>query len=88
MAESVMNYTSIQSSEHAKLFRIAVNESDLLLRNEVNGVICDINEKFGEFGIYRVYVGDNTCSTVIVKEPVNIYVRKYQYLIKNKSLLQ
>lgn len=65
-----------------KLFRVALNESSLLSRSKINTVICDITEDFGEFGIYEVYINDENCGINTIKEPVNIYVRKYLFFIQ------
>lgn len=78
IVDAAENYTSIQSSEHLKLFRVTLNKSILSSRSETNKVICDIREDFGEFGIYDVYINDNnSCDVKTIKEAVNIYVRKY-----------
>lgn len=77
-----MNQTLIQSSEYLKLFKVALNDSSLLLSSKANEVICDINEDFGEFGIYEIYINDDNCSVKTIKEPVNIYIRKYNNNIR------
>lgn len=76
IANVTSNYTLIQNSQYLKLFKIATNNSNFLSESEVKGVICEINTNFGEFGIYDVYVNEKDCNVQIVKQPVNIYIRK------------
>lgn len=47
---------------------------------------CDIDHDFGEFGIYEVLVNDDAsvpnCRVDVVLEPVNIYLRKFFFLLQ------
>lgn len=58
-------------------FRIASGYPDVYLpQDETGTVICDINQNFGQFGVYNVDINEAGCSINTLKEPVNIYTRK------------
>lgn len=40
-------------------------------------VLCNINQELGEFGVYNLRVSNTSCQLDVLKEPVNIYFRKY-----------
>ncbi|KAJ8929008.1 hypothetical protein NQ314_018367 [Rhamnusium bicolor] len=57
-------------------FRIASEYKEYFPQDQTNNVICDLNNNFGQFGIYHIDVNNTSCHVSILKEPVNIYSRK------------
>lgn len=60
-----------------KLYKVVNDKIDMLPSDSNSSVICDIDEKFDEFGVYQLTIERTTCTLEILKEPVNIYLRKY-----------
>ncbi|CAH1111672.1 unnamed protein product [Psylliodes chrysocephalus] len=54
-------------------FRLSTVHSEYFPADQKNNVICDINEPFGQFGIYNVNVNRSGCFVQTIKESVNIY---------------
>lgn len=57
-------------------FRIANESSEYLPQDKEENVICNLNENFGQFGVYTVNIENNTCKVDAELEPKNIYIRK------------
>ncbi len=50
-------------------------------------LICEINENFGEFGIYDIIIDESKCQTIVRKEAVNIYFREYiPWILKSSEI--
>lgn len=49
---------------------------DILPSNSSDNTFCDLDTKFGEFGVYQLTINDNDCTVKVLKQPVNIYMRK------------
>lgn len=60
-------------------FRIATTSREYYAQDAKENVTCNIDEQFGQFGVYDVNVVGNDCEVVTLKEPKNIYLRKYIY---------
>lgn len=58
-------------------FRIASDSLEYSSQNRDVNVICDIDENFGQYGVYSIHVDSNSCQVETLKEPKNIYLRKY-----------
>lgn len=70
----VNDFEKLIQKTHNK-FRISFTDTDYLYENI--GHHCDLDYNFGEFGIYNATVQQDGCSITTVKEPVNIYLCKY-----------
>lgn len=59
------------------MFRIASGFRDVYLpQDETETLVCNIDNNFGQFGVYNVDINETGCYVNTVKEPVNIYTRK------------
>lgn len=60
-----------------QLLRLATDFRDYYPQNLQDQVICDLDDEFGQFGVYNIKVSNlTTCHVDVVKEPVNAYSRK------------
>lgn len=59
-------------------FRIGTNYMEYDPQHNEDNVICNIDEQFGQFGVYNATVETNVCKIVTLKEPKNIYFRKFR----------
>lgn len=60
-----------------QILRLASDYRDYYPQNFQDNVICDLEDEFGQFGVYNIKVDNlTTCHVDIVKEPVNAYMRK------------
>lgn len=57
-------------------FRVAKNYRQYYPQDDRSNVICDIDNIFGQFGVYSLNVNDSGCTVVTLKEPVNTLSRK------------
>lgn len=48
----------------------------MLPSNSNDNVICNLETKFKQFGVYHLTIEDNKCTLETLKDPVNIYFRK------------
>ncbi|GJQ67697.1 hypothetical protein Trydic_g16521 [Trypoxylus dichotomus] len=66
---------SVHKVSSDKQYRIASKNFALLGVESTENVVCDINDTFGEFGIYKLILDHNkTCTLEVLREPVNIYL--------------
>ncbi|XP_057660056.1 heparan-alpha-glucosaminide N-acetyltransferase [Diorhabda carinulata] len=54
-------------------FRLATERKEYFPQDQTENVICDINNEFGQFGVYNVEVNESGCFVDVLKQPVNIY---------------
>ncbi|CAH1170184.1 unnamed protein product [Phaedon cochleariae] len=54
-------------------FRIATEHKEYFPQDQSSNVICDLDQSFGQFGIYNVNINESGCYVDVLVEPVNIY---------------
>ncbi|XP_025836786.1 heparan-alpha-glucosaminide N-acetyltransferase-like [Agrilus planipennis] len=65
--------TVIINTLHSKLWRILLSNPEYSHQDSNENVLCDLDPQFGQFGIYRLALSNNSCQVETLKEPVNIY---------------
>ncbi|KRT86310.1 hypothetical protein AMK59_1959, partial [Oryctes borbonicus] len=68
------NRTVKISTGYEKFYKVTTEMMDMLPWNSSEGVFCEVDRKFGEFGVYKLAITDKDCSVEVLKEPVNIYL--------------
>lgn len=58
-----------------QILRLASDYRNYYPQNFQDNVICDLEDEFGQFGVYNIKVDNlTTCHVDVVKEPVNAYL--------------
>ncbi|XP_076271924.1 heparan-alpha-glucosaminide N-acetyltransferase-like [Rhynchophorus ferrugineus] len=69
-----LDQSKVDIMETNMKYRLATRHMEYFPADQKDGVICDLDPHFGQFGVYNIKVNNaSSCSVETIKEPVNIY---------------